>query len=54
MHMRVHANPRLAIAERDDEIGSFPSDTFELKQLIDLIGNFSRIVSRSMYGRSRE
>ena len=42
--MCVHANPRFTIAERDDEIGSFPSDTFELKELVDLVGNFSRIV----------
>ena len=30
MHMRVHTNARLAIAESYDEIGGFPPDTFEL------------------------
>ena len=30
MHMRVHTDSRFAIAEGHDEIGGFPSDTFEL------------------------
>jgi hypothetical protein len=30
MHMRVHANARLAITECYNEVSGFPADTFEL------------------------
>src|SRR3970040_913329 len=39
MDMGVHADPRLAVADRNHQIGRLPPDPFELQELIKVIGH---------------
>src|SRR3990172_4155341 len=44
MDMGVHADPRLAVPNRDHQIGCLPPDPFELQELIQVIGHPASIL----------
>src|SRR3989304_9223073 len=44
MDMGVHADPRLAVADRDHQIGRLPPDPFELQEFIQVIGHPTSIL----------
>ena len=44
MHMRIYADPRLPVAQRNDKVGGLTPHPLQLEKLIDLIGDFPAVV----------